>query len=170
MSYHEMLEFTVNMSSEKINNYFSGKWYEQARYEMFWQEGCENSVAEYTVNEDGKISIVNSCVQFGIPQHVEGKAQKIEENSSKAAFKVSFAPAIWGGYYIVFLQHENDYSKGISFVAGNYFKYFWILTRKPRLSNSEKKNICIALSELRLKGYPIQQVKLIWNDTKNPCL
>ncbi|UCD66909.1 MAG: lipocalin family protein, partial [Deltaproteobacteria bacterium] len=49
---------TVNFVD--INRYI-GEWYEIARYEHRFQEGCVGSKATYSLRDDGKITVVNEC-------------------------------------------------------------------------------------------------------------
>lgn len=126
---------------------YLGKWYEIARYENRFEEGCEAVTAEYTKLPDGKVGIKNSCRKKGIdgPLEVaEGKA-KIVEGSNNTKFRVSFwGPFYFGNYWI--LDRADDYSWAI--VGEPSGRYLWILSRAAPLSEKEKQNLYKRAQEL----------------------
>lgn len=117
---------------------YLGKWYEIARYENRFEEGCESVTAEYSALPDGEISIINSCRQGSVAgplKQADGKA-KVVEGSNNTKFKVSF----WGPFYIGnywVLDRANDYSWAI--VGEPSGRYLWILSRTAPLSENEKQ-------------------------------
>lgn len=123
--------------SVEIESYL-GKWYEIARYENRFEEGCESVTAEYAKLPDGKIGIKNSCRREGVDGTLDvadGKA-KIVEGSNNAKFKVSFwGPFFLGNYWI--LDRADDYSWAI--VGEPSGRYLWILSRTAPLSEKEKQ-------------------------------
>jgi apolipoprotein D and lipocalin family protein len=40
---------------------YLGKWYELARYDIFFEKGCDCGFADYTMNEDGSVKVKNHC-------------------------------------------------------------------------------------------------------------
>lgn len=122
-----------------IENYL-GKWYEIARYENRFEEGCEAVTAEYTKLPDGKVGIRNSCREGGVdgPLKVADGRAKIVEGSNNSKFKVSF----WGPFYIGnywILDRADDYSWAI--VGEPSGRYLWILSRKAPLSEKERESL-----------------------------
>ncbi len=43
---------------------YLGDWYEIARYEHKFQKDCKNVKANYSLREDKKIQVVNSCTKL----------------------------------------------------------------------------------------------------------
>jgi apolipoprotein D and lipocalin family protein len=42
---------------------YTGIWYEIARYQNRFQEGCHDTTATYTLRPDGEITVVNRCLK-----------------------------------------------------------------------------------------------------------
>jgi len=109
---------------------YAGLWHEIARYPNSFERGCTNTTAEYTLREDGKVTVVNSCDIKGRDgrKTAEGIA-RVVEGSNNSKLKVKFAPSwvpfAWGDYWILHL--EPDYSAAL--VGSPDGKYLWILAR-----------------------------------------
>ena len=106
---------------------YLGRWYEMARYEAPFQKGCEGVTADYSLREDGKIKVVNSCVKGGKADQATGKA-KVVEGGNGAKLKVSFFGPFYGDYWV--LDRADDYSWSI--VGEPSGRYLWILTRTAK--------------------------------------
>ena len=53
-------------------NKYKGLWYEVAKIPNWFQKKClKNTTAEYSIRNDGKIKVVNSCIgrQAGVGPH-----------------------------------------------------------------------------------------------------
>ncbi len=106
---------------------YLGRWYEIARYEAPFQRGCEAVTADYSLRDDGKISVVNSCRQDSVDGKLKqstGRA-KIVEGSDGAKLKVSFFGPFYGDYWV--LDRADDYSWSI--VGEPSGRYLWLLSR-----------------------------------------
>jgi apolipoprotein D and lipocalin family protein len=109
--------------------HYLGTWYEIASYPAWFQRDCTAVTAEYSMREDGLISVVNSCRKKTIDgklKQAKGKA-KIADTESNAKLKVSFFGPFWGPYWIIDLA--EDYSWAVVGVPNR--KYLWILSRTP---------------------------------------
>lgn len=136
-------------------NQYAGLWYEIARYPNGFQKNCEGVTAEYSLRDDGKIKVLNTC-HTGKKRSAEGVA-RVVNNNSNAKLKVKFAPE-WvpfasGDYWILHL--EEDYSA--SLVGSPDGKYLWILSRTPKLSNTVLEKIKNRVVEL---GYDTAPLKM----------
>lgn len=119
---------------------YSGKWYEIARYPNKFQKQCAgNTTATYTLKPKGRVEVVNECIKAnGVKDKAKGEAKTVE-GSQNAKLKVRFAPsflsfisAVWGDYWIIELGPDYSYS-----VVGDPDReYFWILSRKPEMSDA----------------------------------
>ena len=112
---------------------YKGLWYEFARYENRFEEGCEAVTAEYVPQPDGVISVKNSCREATVdgPLKVSTGKAKPAGDPKGAKLKVSFfGPALMTNYWV--LDHGDDYDWAI--VGEGSGRYLWILTREPRPS------------------------------------
>jgi hypothetical protein len=50
---------------------YLGLWFEIARYDSSFGEGCEGVTAEYAMREDGRIAVVNTCYEGALDGPVE---------------------------------------------------------------------------------------------------
>ena len=62
--------------SELDLNRYLGEWYEIARFDHSFERGVEQAKANYTLNEDGTIKVVNSGIKDGKPKTAKGKAKR----------------------------------------------------------------------------------------------
>ena len=131
---------------------YAGVWYEISKIPNRFQKKCAgHTTAEYTLRKDGKIKVVNRCIQVdGLPKEAEGIA-KVADPVSQARLKVSFFRPLgislfWGDYWIIGLGQDYEYA----IVGTPSRKYGWILARKPQLSEERLKNI---FEQLKEQGY-----------------
>lgn len=148
---------TLNTVPEVDLNRYVGTWYEIARLPNWFQKECTSEVkATYTLQEDGSISVLNSCRGAdGKLKQAEGTAKKAIENGPESKLKVRFAPRIlsflpfvWGDYWIISLASDYSYVA----VGEPSRKYLWILSRTPKMDDALLQNI---LDEVRLQGYDL---------------
>jgi len=126
-------------------NRYIGRWYEIARYNHRFQEGCIGSRATYALRDDGKISVLNECYEgsfSGKLRSAKGKAWVVDKESN-AKLKVSFFWPFAGDYWIIDLGQGYEYA-----VVGHPGrKYLWILSRKPVMEEEVYKAILERLQE-----------------------
>jgi apolipoprotein D and lipocalin family protein len=117
---------------------YAGVWYEIARLPFPFQEKCVHSVvARYAVRDDGRLDVVNECVQEdGRTSRASGVARLADPKGPPSQLKVRFAPAflsflsiVWGDYWVIDLA--PDYSYAV--VGEPKRRYLWILSRTPRM-------------------------------------
>ena len=115
---------------------YAGTWYEQARLPNRFQKDCAGDVrADYTLNADGTIQVVNQCrKEDGSTQRAEGIGRLAERGplADPSRLEVRFAPdwvswvpMVWGDYWIIRLEGDYEYS----LVGTPDRKYLWVLTR-----------------------------------------
>ena len=108
---------------------YLGVWHEMARYENEFQgPDCVNVTAEYGLDKDGGISVLNTCrdAEGNVTETAEGWA-KVADAQTKAKLRVTFFWPFFGDYWVVALA--DDYSWVIVSEPGR--EYLWILTRQP---------------------------------------
>jgi apolipoprotein D and lipocalin family protein len=131
---------------------YAGTWYEIARYEHYFEKGCRDVSATYTLKEDGDIKVINRCTKEEADKNeVVGVAYATDESNSK--LKVSFFRPFYGDYWIIMLDDEYRYA-----VIGDPSReYLWILSRTPTLDEDIKNMILKRLPEMGYSADP-----LIW--------
>ena len=133
---------------------YLGKWYEIARLDFRYERGLNNTTADYSLNDDGTIKVVNSGynVEKKEWQEAIGKA-KFVGATNEGKLKVSFFGPFYSGYNVIALDDEYKYA----LIAGRSLDYLWILSREKTISNSTK------LKYLELaKGLGYDTDALIW--------
>lgn len=116
------------LKSVELNKYL-GRWYEQFRYEASFQKDMDQVTADYSLNDDGSLKVVNRGVRDGKVKESTGKA-KVVDSVTNAKLKVSFFGPFYGDYWV--LDHADDYSWSI--VGEPSGRYLWALTRQAKPS------------------------------------
>ena len=114
---------------------YLGKWYEIARLDFKFERNLDNTTAEYSLNEDGTIKVVNrgyDTVKNEWKQ-ATGKA-KFAGDKNTAMLKVSFFGPFYSGYNVIALDKEYKYA----LIAGESLKYLWILSRETTIPDDVK--------------------------------
>lgn len=131
---------------------YAGTWYEIARFPFKQQNGCYNTTATYSLNDDGTIKVVNRCRKGGFeaPESTAFASAKVVDNVSNAKLKVKFfVLAPWADYWIVRLGAGYEYAV----VSQPDRKYLWILSRTPHLSPALYDEI---VKSLEADNYKVQ--------------
>lgn len=114
---------------------YMGRWYEIAKFPNRFQRDCaRDTTAEYSVNPEGGIQVVNRCVtaQREVKEAI-GAARQVGESTSpklKVRFApawLSFIPAVWGDYWVIDLDEKYE----LAAVSEPRREYLWILSRRP---------------------------------------
>ena len=137
---------------------YAGKWYEIAHLPMYFQRKCVSNIsAQYTVNADQTMGVLNSCrIENGEMISSEGVAYPQNQGNSK--LKVSFLPPglrwipFTKGHYWV-LRVDPEYK--VALVGGPSTKYLWILSREPQLDEATYQSY---LDTAKYYGYDITKL------------
>lgn len=132
---------------------YLGKWFEVARADNRFEKGLIKTTADYTLNGDGTVNVLNSGIDeiSGRYKRASGTAVFVR-NQYEGALKVSFFGPFYGGYNIVDL--DEDYRWAI--IVGSSAKYFWVLSRTPEVP-----------AELRERAYKVAaEAGVITSDIK----
>lgn len=116
----------TTVSSVDVNRYL-GTWYELAAYPQFFERGCTNVKATYSL-KDGYIEVYNESMKDGKPNNIKGKAFVVPD-SCNSKLKVQFFWPFKGDYWIIDLA--PDYSWAI--VSDPKLKTLWILSRSKMM-------------------------------------
>lgn len=129
---------------------YLGKWYEIARFPQRFEKGCTCSTAEYSLNDDGSIKVLNSCIKNGKPDIAEGKAI-ITDKKSNAKLKAQFRWPFTGKYWIIALATDYSYAM----IGHPNRKYLWLLSRKPVMDGQTYNHLLTRAAD---KGFDIRNL------------
>lgn len=154
---HEKLLATVN----KVDlQRYAGTWYEIARLPQWFQRGCYDSTATYSLNDDGTVKVINRCQREGEQtSEAEGTA-RVVPGSDNAKLKVRFdnwvsrlIPTITeGNYWIIAL--DKDYQTVV--IGEPSREYLWILARQSELPEDQYQALVQVAQE---KGFPVEELQ-----------
>jgi apolipoprotein D and lipocalin family protein len=136
-----------------INKYL-GKWYEIASLPVSQQKGCYCTTAEYSIIDSTTIKVLNKCRKDSINgkyDEAEGKAFVVE-GSNNAKLKVQFFWPFRGDYWIIDLDENYQYAV----VGVPSRKYFWILSRTPKM---DEELLNLLLTRVKEKGFDISRAQ-----------
>jgi apolipoprotein D and lipocalin family protein len=113
---------------------YLGTWYEAARYPHRFEKNLSSVSAEYSLNEDGTIKVLNRGYNDKKKawKTIEGVA-RMKDEPGRGWLKVSFFRPFYASYKIIHLN--EDYTQAI--VTGPSYDYLWILARDPALPRAE---------------------------------
>lgn len=134
---------------------YLGVWYEIARYDHSFERGLDNTMAQYILQEDGKVVVLNTGWKDGKFKLAEGKAKYPDPTGEPGALRVSFFWFFYSDYNIMMV--DEDYQ--ISLVGSKAQKYLWILSRTPV---PDPALLEMVLDEAQRRGYDTSE--LIWVD------
>lgn len=104
---------------------YAGRWYEQARYENWFEKDMDEVYTDYMLHKDGTLTVQNNG------RTIKGKAKQSVGRafpSEPGEMQVSFVWPYWwfrAPYKILYVN--KDYSAAL--VAGEGDEYLWMLTR-----------------------------------------
>jgi len=136
-----------------VNRYL-GKWYEIARMDYIFEKNLNNTTAEYCMNEDGSIKVVNRGYNI--------KKEKMVEKTGKVVFadapdegklKVSFAGPLYSGYNVIAIDPQYKYA----LVGGDDMDHLWFLSRETFMPEDVIETY-LAIAE----SYGYETSKLFW--------
>lgn len=126
---------------------YMGKWYEIARLPNRFEKGCDGVTAEYELQKDGTVSVLNTCRKGGpegLARTARAKAWKVDPSGSR--YKVSFFRPFKAPYWIIELDPQYRWAA----VGHPDRKYLWILSREKTLPPGVEKDL---LAKLQALGY-----------------
>lgn len=133
---------------------YLGKWYEIARFDFRFEKNMDNTTAEYSLNDDGSVRVVNTGYDYKKEEWSQaiGKAKPIEDIET-ARLKVSFFGPFYSAYNVIELDPDYTYA----LVVGRDTDFIWFLSRTPEMPESVKE---LFLSKARALGFDTD--RLVW--------
>lgn len=138
---------------------YLGKWYEIARFDFFFEKNMDNTTAEYSLNKDNTLTVINRGYNYKKDKWTEAKGKaKFIGSPDVASLKVSFFGPFYSPYNVIALDKEYKYA----LVVGKDTDYIWLLSRTTTMPEEVKKRY---LDMARSLGYDLD--KLVWVEHGN---
>lgn len=137
-------------------NRYMGRWYSIASFPQWFEKECFGSRAEYSLREDGKVSVVNSCRKGSLEGKLKvtrGKA-KVVDKQTQAKLKVTFFWPFYGDYWVIGLGDDYEYA----IVGAPNRKYLWFLSRTPTVTQDAYDRMVAQAAE---QGFDVTRLKLM---------
>ncbi len=145
---------------------YAGKWYEIAKYPVFFERGLVGVTAEYTLLGDGSVRVVNRGFRgtFDGPEaRIEGKAT-VADSQTNAKLVVQFGPIplnlLGPNYWIIDLGEDYEYAV----VSDGCRSTLWILSRTPQMDEALYNDIVQRLAQ---RGFDIDRLEPMPQPTEN---
>jgi apolipoprotein D and lipocalin family protein len=132
-------------------NRYLGVWHEVARMDHRFERGLTDVTAEYTLQADGMIRVLNSGLKTktGKRSQIIGRAKT---TPTTGLLRVSFFWKFYSDYRVLML--DDDYRWALV-GAGGSGKYLWILAREASLPDDVMDRI---LAEAKRRGFNTDQL------------
>lgn len=118
-------EKNFNFSIEK----YLGKWYEIKRFNHGFENGLKEVTANYTLEENGKISVINRGVDSKNKESVfYATAKQTDVPNFLKVYPKAF-PIIGAQYNIAWISDDYKYA----IVTSSSYKYLWFLSREKTI-------------------------------------
>lgn len=136
-------------------NRYQGLWYEIARFPVFFEEGCVGVTAEYALNDDGSVRVINSCREGSLtatPRNATARAEAVDASGAK--LNVDFLPLVpftSGDYWI--LDIDEGYETVVVGTPNGFAG--WILARDPQIDQARLQR---GIEALKRNGYDVSQL------------
>lgn len=135
---------------------YLGRWYEQARYECFFEHGMDEVYADYERDERGGLRITNSGLTAGGRRKAAHGRGTVPETEEGGRLLVSFVPPYrWflAPYHILYV--DEDYRMAL--VSGEGAGYLWLLSRARKADDMTMRRL---LDEAQKRGFDISALRL----------
>ncbi len=135
---------------------YLGKWYEIARLDFRFEKNLNNVTAEYSLNEDGSVKVLNRGYDYVNHEQKESIGKAVFADSpDEAKLLVSFFGPFYTGYNVISLDTDYKYA----LVAGKNSNYLWLLSREKSMPENVKKKF---LEKAITLEYNVEN--LIWTE------
>ncbi len=141
---------------------YLGLWFQLAYYPTRFQpEDCGITTAEYSLKDNGRILVVNTCWgdEYGGEFQKQAKATAWPTNETNTKLKVRFFWPFTGDYWIIDLGDDYEYAV----VSEPSREYLWILCREMSMDDEKFAGI---IDRLREKGFDLD--RLVYTADQKP--
>ena len=127
---------------------YLGRWYEIARFDHRFERGMTDVTADYTLQSDGMVEVVNEGMRGGKLHRSVGRAKT---TSHPGQLKVSFFWIFYSDYNILEVGEGGQWA----LVGSRSPQYLWILSRTPTLPEATVDYI---VSQASKRGYDVDKL------------
>lgn len=127
---------------------FMGRWYEIARFDHRFERGMTNVTADYTLQSDGMVEVVNEGDRAGKLHRSVGRAKTTPQSGR---LRVSFFWLFYSDYNVLEMGDGGEWA----LVGSRSPQYLWILSRTPTLPDSTIKYI---VGQAAKRGYNVNNL------------
>jgi apolipoprotein D and lipocalin family protein len=132
---------------------YSGTWFEIAKFPQWFELGCENVTATYSVLPDGTVSVWNRCQETGGRMRDAKGIARVADSVSNAKLKVKFNASPFEGDYWV-LRLSDDYSTAA--VGSPDRGSLWILHREKKMEEGAYRKL---VESLKSDGFDVGRLE-----------
>lgn len=135
---------------------YQGTWYEIARLPNSFERGLICVTANYTLNNDGTVQVINKGHKIEDITKVETAKgiAKVGSEGLSSKLRVSFFIPFYGDYWVLALDNEYSYA----LIGTPSREYLWILSRSPKM---DELNINTLLTKAKSLGFDISKVEFV---------
>lgn len=135
---------------------YMGRWYEIARLDHSFERGQSRVTADYALQDDGRVSVLNRGYDEAEGEWREATAvARFAGAEHVGHLEVSFFQPLYASYVIFELAEDGSYA----YVTGHNRDYLWLLARSPQVADEIRRDFVQRVSEL---GFAASE--LIWVD------
>jgi apolipoprotein D and lipocalin family protein len=145
---------------------YVGLWYEIARYPAWFEKDCVGVTAQYSMNPNGTIKVVNSArlhTLDGPIKNAVGRARVVDKTTN-ARLKVTFFWPFEGDYWIIELGEKYEYSV----VSDPRRQYLWILSRTPSMDEGQYQSILKSVQDMGYDPAKLTRTAQLQAETARP--
>lgn len=156
--------FPKTVENLDLNSYL-GRWYEVASTKPGFQRDCVCVTADYSLRDDGKVKVVNSCIN-GTP---EGELSQFvasatpTRNPAKLEVAPFELPTLFSNYWVVDLADDYRYAV----VSTALRNPIWILSRTPEIDANDLAGI---YERLEAAGFKTKRISTTLQDASCPII
>lgn len=142
---------TLPQQDVRLDKYL-GRWYEQARYENWFESGLDEVFTDYSTGPGGSINVLNCGKNHrGLQSTSKGRGYP----AGRGRLNVSFVPPYgWfrAPYHILYV--DPDYQSAL--VSGENASYLWLLTREK---TPQESLLSTLIGEAEKRGFNTSELR-----------
>lgn len=135
---------------------YAGRWYEVARFPVWFQDGCVGVTADYAQRPDGRIDVLNACrveTLDGRVRTASAVARAVDDTGARLKVRfLPWLPFIEGDYWIIHL--DEDYASAVVAIPSG--RAGWILSRDPAIA---PERLAAAKAALEAAGFDLDRLE-----------
>jgi len=139
---------------------YMGTWHSIASFPKSFERGCRCTRAEYSLLEDGRVEVKNSCLRGGERDVATGVA-RLRKPGDTSRLEVSFFGPFWGEYSI--LHVDDGYRHAV--VGTRDRDSLWFLAREPQVDEEAMQRM---REVARRQGFDLDRLRPVEQDCAGP--